>query len=66
MTIHLYRTGNVLALLGISRSTLNLWVSQGKFPKPRKLGQRLNVWSSTDIDSWLGSANSHFKSGGGV
>lgn len=58
------RTGDILSLLGISRSTLNLWVSQGKFPQPRKLGQRLNVWSSTDVESWLDLAHPDFKSGG--
>ena len=66
MTIHLYRTSNVLALLGISRSTLNLWVSQGKFPKPHKLGQRLNIWNSTDVESWLGLIDSQSKSVGNL
>ena len=38
MNDELLRTGDVLSLLGISRSTLDLWVSKGYFPKPHKLG----------------------------
>jgi len=66
MTKSFYRTSDVLALLGISRSTLNLWVSLGKFPKPRKFGQRLNFWNSSDVDAWIDPPNSVERQGGEV
>lgn len=47
------RTGDVLSLLGISRSTLDLWIAKGHFPKPSKLGSKLNVWSTTEVETWL-------------
>ena len=61
-----YRTSNVLALLGISRSTLTLWISKGKFPEPQKLGKKLNVWNVSDIDAWVGRSVLGKESGGEV
>ena len=39
------RQPTVLALYGISGPTLWRWVKQGKVPKPRKLSERVTVWS---------------------
>ena len=66
MKYDLLKTSEVLALLGISRSTLDLWVAKGQFPKPRKLGNKLNVWSSSDIDAWFSDVNSSDSNSGGV
>lgn len=60
------RTGDVLSLVGISRSTLDLWISKGYFPKPRKLGNKLNVWSSSEVEAWLSSINSSDSNSGGA
>ena len=49
------RTGDVLSLLGISRSTLDLWIAKGHFPKPSKLGSKFNVWSTTEVETALKS-----------
>ena len=66
MNSELLRTGDVLTLLGISRSTLDLWVSKGYFPKPQKLGRKLNVWSANDIEAWLSQISSAESNLGGA
>ena len=66
MDDELLRTGDVLSLLGISRSTLDLWVSKGYFPKPHKLGRKLNVWCASDVEEWLSSVNSSDSNSGGA
>lgn len=66
MTYDLLKTGEVLTLLGISRSTLDLWVAKGQFPKPRKLGNKLNVWSASDVEAWLSNVNSSGSNSGGA
>lgn len=43
----------VLAQLGISKSTLYRLIKAGKFPKPFKLGMRLNAWRVETIEYWL-------------
>ena len=60
------RTSDVLSLVGISRSTLDLWISKGYFPKPHKLGGKLNVWSISDVEAWLSNVNSSDSNSGGV
>lgn len=47
------RTEAVLALCGLSRSTLELWIRQGRFPKPVKLGPKTRAWRYEDIKQWL-------------
>ncbi len=44
---------DVLALLGISKSTLYRLIDAGSFPKPFKLGVRLNAWRVETIETWL-------------
>ena len=66
MNDELLRTGDVISLLGISRSTLDLWISKGDFPKPHKLGRKLNVWSANDIEVWLSKVSSAESNLGGA
>lgn len=44
---------DVLALLGISKSTLYRLIDAGSFPKPFKLGVRLNAWRVETVETWL-------------
>ncbi len=46
------RTDQVLALTGTSRTTLARWIRAGLFPKPMKLGPRLNGWRFDDLQAW--------------
>jgi prophage regulatory protein len=38
---------------GLSRSTIYLRVSQGRFPRPVRLGERAVGWLEDEIQSWL-------------
>jgi prophage regulatory protein len=42
----------------LAKSTIWLKMSQGKFPKPTKLSDSINVWRESDIDAWI---NQHFQ-----
>jgi prophage regulatory protein len=44
---------DVLATLGISKSTLYRLISAGQFPKPFKLSERLNGWRVEVVEAWL-------------
>lgn len=46
------RVPDVLALLGISESTLWRWVQKGFFPRPTKLGSHISVWPESTIANW--------------
>ncbi|PPJ43945.1 helix-turn-helix domain-containing protein [Pseudoxanthomonas sp. KAs_5_3] len=43
---------SVARRLGISRSRIYAWVSQGRFPPPTKLG-RSSRWMVDEVDAWI-------------
>ena len=43
----------VKARTGLSRSTIYLRVSQGRFPKPISLGGRAIGWVEAEVSDWL-------------
>lgn len=47
------RVWHVEEVTGLGRSTIYLYVSQGKFPKPRKLGVRAVGWLSGEVFAWI-------------
>ena len=50
------RVTEVLAILGISRSTLNQWIQDGVVPRPVKIGGPYKGavrWRRSDIERWL-------------
>ncbi len=47
------RFPSVKVLTTVPRSTAYLWMSQGTFPKPIKLGGRAVGWLEEDIEQWL-------------
>jgi predicted DNA-binding transcriptional regulator AlpA len=49
----LLRIKDVAALTTLSKSCINLWVAQNRFPQPTALSSTLKVWRSSDINSWL-------------
>jgi len=51
------RLPQILELIPIGKSTLWLWVKQGKFPKPFKLGQRTTAWRVEDVNLFISSFN---------
>ncbi len=40
-------------LTGLSRSTIYQYVSEGRFPKPVKISDRVVAWLSKDISGWM-------------
>ncbi|KAG1332447.1 hypothetical protein G6F61_015030 [Rhizopus arrhizus] len=48
----LLRRAEVLARVGMAKSTLYLRISAGKFPKPVHLGSSVR-WVESEIESWL-------------
>ena len=51
--ITILRRWQVEAKTGLSRSTLYLFMDEGKFPRPITLGVRSVGWVESEIDSWL-------------
>ena len=49
----LLRIQEVSDLTSLAKSTINLWVTQGKFPKPLMLSSTVKVWREPDIDDWI-------------
>ena len=45
----LIRIPRVMELVGIKKSTVWLWVKQGKLPQPKKLSSRVTVWKESEV-----------------
>ncbi len=56
MTTKILRLPSVKNRTGLSRSTIYLRISQGKFPKPIALGGRTVGWIEAEIENWLNTA----------
>ena len=53
MATAILRLPVVKARTGLSRSTIYLRISEGRFPKPISLGGRAVGWVEAEIDDWL-------------
>ena len=42
----------VLEWLGVSRQTLKIWIKQGRFPRPVRLGGYVGGWIPQEIEQW--------------
>jgi predicted DNA-binding transcriptional regulator AlpA len=51
----LLRINEVSAITSIAKSTIHLWVAQGKFPKPIPLSATIKVWKLASIQDWIDS-----------
>jgi prophage regulatory protein len=52
-TNQLLRIKEVSGLTSIAKSTINLWVAQGKFPKPITLSPTIKVWRVQQLLEWI-------------
>jgi prophage regulatory protein len=52
-TNQLLRIKDVSDLTSIAKSTINLWVAQGKFPKPMTLSPTIKVWRVQELLEWI-------------
>ena len=53
MTSNILRLSAVKIRTGLSRSTIYLRISDGKFPAPIPLGGRAVGWLESEINEWL-------------
>ncbi|WP_111267911.1 helix-turn-helix transcriptional regulator [Marilutibacter maris] len=50
------RAKEVIAAIGVSKSTLYAWIGTGKFPRPVQLpGGGATAWVSTEVSAWMGA-----------
>jgi prophage regulatory protein len=49
----LLRITEVSRLTSLAKSTINLWVAQGKFPKPITLSPTIKVWRNQSLLDWI-------------
>ena len=49
----LLRITEVSRLTSLAKSTINLWVAQGKFPKPITLSPTIKVWRNQSLIDWI-------------
>lgn len=49
----LLRLPEVATMTSLGKSTINLWVAQGKFPAPTSLSVTIKVWRLEDIEQWI-------------
>ncbi len=45
----LIRIPEVMKITGLAKSTIWLWVKQGKLPSPYKLSSRVTVWRESEL-----------------
>jgi len=53
MAHSILRLPTVQARTGLSRSTIYLRISEGRFPKPVSLGGRAVGWIEAEVNGWL-------------
>ncbi len=46
------RITEVMKMTGLAKSTVWLWVKEGKLPKPIKLSPIVTVWEEDKINEW--------------
>ena len=54
MTETILRRPDVEKCCGLSRSTIYQLMTEGRFPRPVRLGKRAVGWRESDIAKWLG------------
>ncbi len=51
----LLRIQDVVMLTTLSKSSINLWVAQKRFPKPAAISTTVKVWRESDVTAWINS-----------
>jgi prophage regulatory protein len=49
----LLRRKDVQSRTGLARSTMYLYIQQGAFPKPVRLGRRAVGWLESEVSGWI-------------
>jgi prophage regulatory protein len=53
--VQMYRLKDLLARVGMSKSSIWAGVKAGTFPKPIRLSCRSVAWTQQQLDEWLSS-----------
>jgi prophage regulatory protein len=48
----LLRINEVSKLTTLSKSSINLWVAENRFPRPISLSKTVKVWRLSDVRDW--------------
>jgi predicted DNA-binding transcriptional regulator AlpA len=59
----LLRIQDVVTLTTLSKSCINLWVAQQRFPKPAAISATVKVWRTSDVTAWI---NNQFEINQGI
>lgn len=51
----LIRLPRVMALTGLSRTSIHRLEANGRFPRRRRIGQRAVAWDADEIEHWIGA-----------
>ena len=51
----LLRIDDLVKLTTLSKSCINLWVAQGRFPAPAVLSSTVRVWPMRTVRLWINS-----------
>ena len=51
----LLRLRDVIKMTSLSRTTINDYMAEGKFPKNIHLGPKISVWIEREIQEWINS-----------
>ncbi len=57
----LIRLKEVQHRVGLGRSTIYRWMSEGKFPKPVQLGGYAVAWTEDSVEQWIKSKFNDFQ-----
>ncbi len=49
----LLRLPEVMHRVGLKRSAIYQWMSEGRFPKSRSLGPKCAVWVESEVEEWI-------------
>ncbi len=52
-TMKVLRLKPTMIKTGLPRSTIYLYIKNGTFPRPIKLGERSVAWIESELDAWL-------------
>ncbi len=47
------RAAALAKTLAVAESTIWRWTSEGKFPKPIKLGEKTTVWDLDEVEAFI-------------
>ena len=57
----LLRLKDVSEQTSLGKSTVRLWVAQGKFPQPIALSKTIKVWRSLEIRNWIEARDAELR-----